>query len=192
MALTWRKLIAPWAEYVAHSLLHGRSPQTGSVSGWKTPLTQRHRREAKGSIAPKLRMPKVEHVCGGCGEPIRKEHEDCGNCAVINATGRIVKAARIGRIAAQSAESRAKHAESARRHALARSSWDASSQPESLTSEFFSQKVQPLLANISTSEIRSRLGVSFWYASKIRQGYRPHPRHWQILAELAGLSSRCE
>jgi hypothetical protein len=41
--------------------------------------------------------------------------------------------------------------------------------PAWLTSEFFSQKVQPLLASVSTSEIRSRMGVSRWYASKIRQ-----------------------
>jgi hypothetical protein len=29
--------------------------------------------------------------------------------------------------------------------------------------------------------------VSRWYAGRIREGYRPHPRHWQKLAELAGI-----
>jgi hypothetical protein len=37
------------------------------------------------------------------------------------------------------------------------------------------------------SDIRSSIGVSKWYASKIRQGYRPHPRHWLALAELVGI-----
>ncbi len=104
-----------------------------------------------------------------------------------SATERLANAARIGRVASQTPEARAKHAASERRHALARSSWDASTQPAWLTSEFFSQKIQPLLANASTSEIRSRIRVSRWYASKIRQGYRPHPRHWITLAELAGI-----
>jgi len=186
-APTWGRLVGPWAEYVAHSLYSGRSARSGCVRGLRTPLTQCHRREAKDAEAPKLRMPKTEHVCRGCGNPVKKEHEDCGICAVSSATERLANAARIGRVASQTPEARAKHAASERRHALARSSWDASTQPAWLTSEFFSQKIQPLLANASTSEIRSRIGVSRWYASKIRQGYRPHPRHWITLAELAGI-----
>jgi hypothetical protein len=41
--------------------------------------------------------------------------------------------------------------------------------------------------NVATSVIRSNIGVSRWYASRIRQGYRPHPRHWQALADLTGV-----
>ncbi|HEU0050028.1 MAG TPA: hypothetical protein VFQ43_20735, partial [Nitrososphaera sp.] len=58
-----------------------------------------------------------------------------------------------------------------------------------LTGELFSQKIQPLLANIATASIRSRIGVSRWYASRIRQGHRPHPRHWRKLAKLTSFSS---
>jgi hypothetical protein len=81
-----------------------------------------------------------------------------------------------------------KQADSQRRHANARSSWDESSQPSWLTSELFSQTIQPLLARVSTSVIRSQIGVSRWYASRIRQGYCPHPRHWQTLSSLVGIS----
>jgi hypothetical protein len=88
--------------------------------------------------------------------------------------------ARIGRVAAQKPEARAKHSESARIHALARSSWDPSSQPVWLTEECFLKKIQPLLAIASASAIRRCIGVSHCYASKIRQGYRPHPRHWRV------------
>jgi CRISPR-associated endonuclease Cas1 len=183
-APTWGRLVAPWAEYVAHSLWSGRSGQAGAVSGLKTPLTQRHRREAKGAPPPRLQMLKTQHVCRECGKPIRKEHEDCGNCAVSNATRRLVNASRIGRIAAKSPEARAKHAESARNQAIARVAWKESSQPVWITAEVFSQRVQPLLANVSTHLIRSCIGVSRGYASKIRQGYRPHPRHWSALADL--------
>jgi hypothetical protein len=52
----------------------------------------------------------------------------------------------------------------------------------------FSQQIQPLLADIPAAAIRSRIGVSRWYAGRIREGYRPHPRHWQALAELVGVS----
>jgi CRISPR-associated endonuclease Cas1 len=186
-APTWARLVAPWAEFVAHSLYRGRRTSTANVGALKTPLTQSRRRESKGAPAPEIRMPKTEHFCRGCGKSIRKEHEDCGSCAANLAIGRLGRGAQLGRIAAQKSEARMKHSASARRHALARSSWDASSQPAWLTSEFFSEKVQPLLANISTSAIRSSIGVSRWSGSRIRQGYRPHPRHWRVLAELAGI-----
>src|SRR6266566_1441443 len=163
-ALTWGKLVAPWAEFVAHSLYAGRSGCATPRRLLKTPLTQNHRREAKVAPAAVLKMPKTEHVCGGCGKPIRKDHEECWVCAQSSTRARIGEVARIGRAAGRSIEARAKHSETARRHALARSSWDASSQPAWLTSVFFSQKVQPLLANVSAAKIRSSIGVSRWYA----------------------------
>ena len=49
---------------------------------------------------------------------------------------------------------------------------------------------QPLLARMSSLAIASRIGVSRWYAGKIRQGYRPHPRHWQALAALVDVGGR--
>jgi len=41
------------------------------------------------------------------------------------------------------------------------------------------RSLKPLLGSIQTSAIRSRIGVSRWYAGRIRQGYIPHPRHWR-------------
>jgi hypothetical protein len=98
-----------------------------------------------------------------------------------------VDAARIGRVAARSPEARAKHVASRLRHAQECSAWDPSTQPAWLTSEVFSQQIQPLLANIPTYLIRSQLGISRWYSNRIRKGNRPHPRHWQALASLAGI-----
>jgi len=90
-------------------------------------------------------------------------------------------------VAARSPKALAKHVASRRRPAQACSEWDASSQPAWLTSEMDSQQIHPLLAGVSTSAIRSRIGVSRWYAGRIRQGYRPHPRHWLSLAELVAV-----
>jgi len=50
------------------------------------------------------------------------------------------------------------------------------------------RSLKPLLGSIQTSAIRSRIGVSRWYAGRIRQGYIPHPRHWRALAQLVGIS----
>ena len=47
--------------------------------------------------------------------------------------------------------------------------------------------IEPLLAGIPVCAIRSSIGVSKWYASKIPQGYGPHPRHSQALAALVGV-----
>jgi hypothetical protein len=43
------------------------------------------------------------------------------------------------------------------------------------------------VAEISSSSIAPHIGVSRWYAGRIRRGYRPHARHWQALGELIGL-----
>ena len=51
------------------------------------------------------------------------------------------------------------------------------------------EKIQPLLASTSARAIARQISVSRWCAGRIREGYRPHPRHWQALGELIGLSS---
>jgi hypothetical protein len=62
-------------------------------------------------------------------------------------------------------------------------------QPEWLTERVFSEKIQPALAKASASAIAKRIGVSRWYAGRIREGYRPHPRHWEALVELVKISN---
>jgi hypothetical protein len=57
------------------------------------------------------------------------------------------------------------------------------------SAEAFSRRIQPLLTSMPSSLIASRIGVTRWYAGRIRQGCRPHPRHWPVLAELVGISS---
>ena len=175
-APTWGRLVAPWAEYVAHMLWSGRSSSDRPA----TRLTQRHKREAKGraSLPPAIPIPKREHLCRGCGKTIQSGRVNCARCAVDDATKNMRDAARIGRRTANGPEAQAKRAIKARKNALAQHSWKASDQPAWLTQELFEQKIQPRLANVSMSVIRSSLGISKWYASKIRQGYRPHPRHF--------------
>jgi hypothetical protein len=66
--------------------------------------------------------------------------------------------------------------------------WALSSKPAWPTARIYAEKIQPLLAGLPNSAIVSQIGVSRWYAGRIRRGYCPHPRHWQALAGLAGIS----
>jgi CRISPR-associated endonuclease Cas1 len=185
-APTWGRLVAPWAEYVARALW--ATPSRLKIPA--TRLTQQHRREAKGSspLPPDIPTPRRENLCRGCGKTIRRGRAHCADCTIGEATERLASAARLGRVAARHAESRAKHSVSRRRHAQACSEWNSSSQPEWLTAKLYSEKIQPLLAQASASDIAKQIGVSRWYAGRIREGYRPHPRHWQALGDLVGVS----
>jgi CRISPR-associated endonuclease Cas1 len=186
-APTWGRLVAPWAEYVAHTLWSGR-PGSDSPA---TRLTQRHKREAKGRTSSRrvVPIPRREHLCRGCGKTIHSGRVNCARCAVDDATKNMLDAARIGRRTANGPKAQAKRTVKARKNALAQHAWKASDQPSWLTPELLAKKIQPLLAKVSMSAIRSSIGVSKWYASKIRKGYRPHPRKWLALAELVGVSS---
>src|SRR5258705_12969812 len=100
----------------------------------------------------------------------------------------MLDAALIGRQTANGPEAQAKRATKARKNALAQHSWKPSDQPSWLTEKFYADKIQPLLASLSASAIARLISVSRWYAGRLREGYRPHPRHWQALAELVGLN----
>jgi len=181
----WRKLVAPWAEYVAQTLWTASKRNHQSDLIRPTRLTQQRRTEARGGVwTPRIKPPESEHLCPGCGKSIRNESRECARCAVGTATKKMLDAARIGRLTANGPEAQKKRAVKARANALAQHSWKESDQPAWLTSELFTKKIQPLLVSVSMSAIRSCLGVSKWYASKIRQGYRPHPRHWKKLVDL--------
>jgi hypothetical protein len=72
----------------------------------------------------------------------------------------MLEAARIGRLTANAPEAQKKGAIKARTNVLAQHSWKESDQPAWLTPELFTQKIQPLLASIPMSVIRSSIGVS--------------------------------
>jgi CRISPR-associated endonuclease Cas1 len=186
-APTWGRLVAPWAEYVAHMLWAGRSGSNGPA----TRLTQRHKREAKGgaSLPPAIPVPKREHLCRGCGKTIESGRMNCARCAVDDATKNMLDAARIGRRTANGPEAQLKRTSTQRKNALAQHAWKPSDQPAWLTEKLFMTKVQPVLAAMSASAIARQISVSRWYAGRIREGYRPHPRHWQALAKLVGVSA---
>jgi len=101
----------------------------------------------------------------------------------------MIAAARLGRIATHTPEAEALRAATQRQQVAARKAWHPSDQPDWLTKEFYAAKIQRRLSGLRNSAIASALTVSMPYAAEIRAGRRrPHPRHWQALARLVGMS----
>lgn len=185
----WARAVAPVAEWVTQQLWATTRKRTKSAQP-PTRLTQANKRDSRNTPAGStIGLSAPQNLCRGCGNAIGPESRHCANCAVVSATQRLANVARLGREVARSPDARAKHSASRRRHAAACSAWNPSSQPPWLTEDFFRKNIQPRLSSASSVSIRNGLGVSHWYASQIRQGYTPHPRHWQALALVVGISA---
>lgn len=186
---TWRKLVAPVAEYVAQEIWSSISRPTSSLSrrGIATRLTQRTKRAVKGTDVPSVKAPKPEMVCRGCGVATRRG-QHCPKCGREVSKERLIELAKMGRLAARTPESRKKHSETQRRHEAAKRAWRSSPKPAWPDENTYVRQIQPRLVGITISVLASTLGVSEPYAAYIRTGrHRPHPRHWQALAELVGV-----
>jgi CRISPR-associated endonuclease Cas1 len=185
-APAWGRAVAPVAEWVARTLSSGISKPTRHV-GAATRLTQRNRREARDCRPTLLTKPAPQEnsVCKVCGTSIEAGKIYCAICAVTVSRENLVELAKSGRVAAQSPDAQARRAATKRRHDVARQGWLASSQPAWLNNETYTNKIQPGLATITVPAIASAIGVSMPYAADIRAGRRrPHPRHWEALAQL--------
>jgi CRISPR-associated endonuclease Cas1 len=67
--------------------------------------------------------------------------------------------------------------------------WEAEHAGEFHDPEWFTRKVLPALQDVSLTTIARATDMSTSSASKVRAGRRmPHPRHWEPLAELAGVA----
>jgi CRISPR-associated endonuclease Cas1 len=184
----WYRLVAPVAEWVAREFW---STIRRADAPLATRLTQNNKRAAKGSQPQSAykRLPSQQNFCLVCGTPVERSHTWCSDCALKNSTASLIVGAQSGRVAAQSLTAKARRSETKRRHDLARQSWSASDQPAWLTEDVYAKQVQPGLREASLSQIASAIGVSIPYASDIRRSRRrPHPRHWQTLAQLVGVT----
>jgi CRISPR-associated endonuclease Cas1 len=182
----WERAVAPLAEWVARQLWR-RKPERNIEP--PTRLTQSRRRKAQGGtpVQSELAAPKRKNICRGCGKTLTRGRDHCAQCAVGLASERFVDVARLGRTSAHTPEARAKEGQRQRQHAEARNSWTPTDNPAWLTAKVYSEKVQPLLTKVPNSVIATRIGVSRWYAGRIKLRHCPHPRHWQALAELVGM-----
>jgi CRISPR-associated protein Cas1 len=185
-ASTWRKFVAPWAEYIARELWTTTRKRTPAQELPPTRLTQQRKREAKGSTysVSAKRLPRPERVCVDCGAPVNPGHDRCKPCSRALSTKALTEGAKAGRILAHSAKARRSRIATKRRHDAARKEWDRSG-PGSICEEVYRKQIQPRLEGLTVGAIMEALQVSVVYASHIRRGRRvPHPRHWYGLQEL--------
>ena len=187
-APAWASAVAPVAEQVSR-ILSTSIPKRSRRVFPSTRLTQNSRREGRG-ISPDLSVeapPRPATVCRMCGRPTRAA-ECCEACVPLASGERLIKAAKLGRIASHTPRTEAFRAETMRKHEAARRAWKPSDLPEWLNEEFYREKIQPKLATVTIRSIMEALQVSKPYAADIRSGKKlPHPRHWLTLVRLVGL-----
>ena len=128
---TWGRAVAPIAEWVARAFWSTIQKKTIPVA---TRLTQANKSIVKGSTVHNAELaPNPGNVCLGCGKPVNRSSIHCAVCATGVLRKRMGDAARLGRIASKTPESRARVADTQRHQHSARSHWQPSSQPEWLT-----------------------------------------------------------
>jgi hypothetical protein len=189
-ARTWGRAIAPIAEWVAQSLWTPTRKTVSKKRMLPTRLTQRRRSEGRGNefVLNAAPAPHPDRICHGCGITTRRG-QNCPKCGREISKEKLIALAKVGRIKAQSPESRQKHSETQREHEAAKRAWRSSPKPDWPDEKTYVQEIQPRLAAVTISALASRLEVSEPYAAQVRAGrHRPHPRHWQALARLVSVS----
>ena len=187
-APTWGRAVAPVAEWVAQTLWSTIRKPVQKDHRLPTRLTQQRRSEGRGKefIPPKQSAPVPMNVCVGCGvTTLGGQH--CSKCGREISKEKLIELAKAGRAAALKPESRKKLAETQRLHNAARKAWNNSASSTRITEETYLRQIQPRLGSITISALASTLSVSISYAADIRKARRrPHPRHWEPLAQLVG------
>jgi CRISPR-associated endonuclease Cas1 len=190
-APTWGRAAAPLAERVSQ-MLWSTIPTYRRRERPATRLTQASRREAKGitSGVPPEPPPHPQSFCRNCGATIGRGRTCCATCSNTLNTAGLIKAAELGRVASHTDQAEARRAETQRQHATARATWQTSALPDWLNKDTYIREIQPRLKGITLSIMASKLRISIPYAVQVRSGRRiPHPRHWETLAQLVGISS---
>jgi hypothetical protein len=176
-ASTWARLVAPLAEWAVKEIASTARTRRAAPA---TRLTQNRKRALTGGtfISSPKNSVRLQNMCNICGNEIRNGIEQCRFCAVEVSAQRLTRVASEGRVVSHTDKAEAKRSKTQLANHAIRREWSASDQPPWLTAKFFAEKIQPLLADLSSSEIVSHLGVSRGYANEVRHGRVPHPRHW--------------
>jgi CRISPR-associated endonuclease Cas1 len=188
-APAWGRTVGVFAEMVAQRLWDS-TRRSNRDRPFPTRLTQKRRSEGRGNEfvfkSPRARRP--EKICPGCGVTTSRG-QLCMECWHGISRSNLIELAKVGRIAALNPESRKKHANTQRRHQAAKRAWLDSPRSSWPTEKSYAEEIQPRLSGIAISRLSAAMGVSESYAADIRTGrHRPHPRHWQALAQLVGVA----
>ncbi len=171
-------------------------------------LAPRAKSRQRSSVSTQALLPR--RTCRGCGQALPALEQDhaatrrwwCDGCMPerrAELDDRMRRAADVaaeqyraetGVLPSHTDEAQARRREANRRRQLVRLAWEADHGGTSPDLEWYSEQIAPRLAALSLVEIAGALGVSTSSASKFRRGLRvPAPRHWTVLAQLAGVET---
>jgi CRISPR-associated endonuclease Cas1 len=190
-APTWGRAVAPIAEWVAQSLWTSARKTASRDQMLPTRLTQRRRSEGRGKefILNAKPAPIPEKVCSGCGATTRTGRH-CPKCGRVISGEKLTELAKVGRVAAHNPKAQKRRSKTQRLHEAAKRAWRSSPKSAWPHEQAYTREIQPRLVAVTIFALASTLGISESYAADIRAGRRrPHPRHWQALAELVGVSA---
>jgi CRISPR-associated endonuclease Cas1 len=190
-AETWRKAVSPYAEQAAKIFWQGRAKRS-KFTFLPTRLTQARRSQAKvvNLIASVPAIPRLQLRCQRCGGPVTAGSIYCEKCVPAINHESMLKKAKLGRIATHSPIAEARRAATHAKQVEALRRWNSSDLPKWLDEDFYRRQVLPRLAGFTVKRIRVAIDVSHPYATLIKRGLRiPHPRHWVVLARMAGIAA---
>jgi CRISPR-associated endonuclease Cas1 len=188
---TWRRFAAPAAEWIAQAIWNSSRNSAKGEQVLPTRLTQRRRSEGRGNTFTMRTniFPRHLKICADCGADVVNGRY-CGACSAEAARRTMADIGSFSHMKPKSKNEKARLSRVLSNHAVANTWWDPSSLPSWLTEECYVQRIQPLLKTKKVREIAAAIQVSELYAGFIRSGRRrPHPRHWQLLAQLVGIPS---
>jgi len=183
---TWAAAVAPVAEWLSRKLWSTlRKPVRQTLPA--TRLTQSRRRQIHQSPTgtESAKRPRVPRICTGCGSELKRGRTLCAQCSKLVSRENLLVAANLGRIATHGPEAERRRAETQNRQCEAIREWNPIDKPDWLNEKYYRETVVRSLKSITVPVIAASLRVSEPYATEIRNGRVPHPRHWLPLFLLA-------
>jgi hypothetical protein len=106
------------------------------------------------------------------------------SCVPVVNRENLLGQAKLDRIATHSPTAEARRSATQIRQFEGIRTWNPSGLPDWLDEKVYRREILPRLSKFTVKAIRLALDVSHPYATNIRRGTIPHPRHWVKLAEL--------
>ena len=171
-ASTWARQVAPLAEWAAKEIVSTTRTKTTIPA---TRLTQNHKRALTGSIPKRERSVRLKNMCIVCGKDVADQSEKCRACVTPDSVQNLKQIAQKGRVVSHTSEAEAKRSKTQQANRARQREWSSSEQPSWLTTEFYANKIQPLVKTLSARSVARRLSISHGYAAEICNGRVPHP-----------------
>lgn len=193
----WARLVAPYAERVAHTLIESSPHQMRR----RTPLTRTSKLAsayARGEGKPQSagRIVRILNRCETCGTELHTGKRMCGPCDKQDNLKRFgerrargqASMARLrasGNDPTQTPEARAQRARSLAEERERRNKWDSENPAAVRDVKVYERDVLPYLPAFSVGAIGKATGLSRSMSALIRRGERtPHPMYWTALEIL--------